>query len=97
MDPTTRLQAFLELTEAVSRARSVDAVYDAAIACVERSLGVSRAALLLFDDDGVLRFKAWRGVSDAQRAEIEGRSPWAAGAREAEAFVVADVFADPRY
>lgn len=32
--------------------------------------------MLLFDDAGVMRFRASRGLSDAYRAAVEGHSPW---------------------
>jgi hypothetical protein len=35
---------------------------------------VSRASILLFDPDGVMRFKASRGLSEAYRAAVEGHA-----------------------
>jgi serine phosphatase RsbU (regulator of sigma subunit) len=37
---------------------------------------VRHAAVLLADPDGAMRFKAWRGLSRAFRAGVEGHSPW---------------------
>jgi hypothetical protein len=35
---------------------------------------------MLFDDDaGVMRFAAWRGLSDAYRRAVEGHSAWVEG------------------
>src|SRR6266516_3321664 len=50
------------------RLRDLDAVY--------RFADAVRASVLLADDEGVLRFRAWRGLSDRYRASTEGRSPW---------------------
>jgi len=51
-------------------------VYEAALDTVTRALGCSRASILLFDDAGIMRFAAWRGLSDAFRRAVEGHSPW---------------------
>jgi PAS domain S-box-containing protein len=52
---------------------------------------MDRAAILIFEGGDVLRFKAWRGLSDEYRAAVEGHSPWAPDATDAEPFCVADV------
>lgn len=70
-------------------------VYDAAIDCVEQCLGVTRASLLLFDADRVMRFKAWRGLSDVYRACVEGHTPWTPETPTPAPVVVSDVLADP--
>lgn len=95
MDAITRLQAFLRLTESVRRAQSVPEVYGAAIDCVEACFGVKRASLLLFDPDGAMRFKAWRGISEAYRTCVEGHTPWTPATPRPEPIVISDVFADP--
>src|SRR5262245_43645070 len=41
-----------------------------------------------------MRFKAWRGLSDAYRSAVEGHTPWARGARRVEPIVVRDVSED---
>jgi PAS domain S-box-containing protein len=58
------------------------------------ALGASRAAILLFDPDEVLRFKAWRGLSQKYRGATEGHSPWSQGTAEAEPLLVSDARAD---
>src|SRR6185369_2303420 len=50
--------------------------------------------VLLFDSDGVMRFKAWRGLSDAYRTAVEGHSPWTPDTIDAQTIVVADVVKD---
>ena len=55
-----------------------------------------RAAVLLRDDGDVMRFQAWRGLSDEYRAQTEGHSPWAPDAADPWPVLVADVHdADP--
>ena len=39
---------------------------------VVRLLDVQRASILTFDDEGVMRFRAWRGLSDAYRCATDG-------------------------
>ncbi|HWN68378.1 MAG TPA: GAF domain-containing protein, partial [Haliangium sp.] len=54
---------------------------------------MERAAILLFDKEGpegVMRFEAWRGLSDQYRAAVEGHSPWQPGTRNAEPVLIED-------
>src|SRR3954469_10732242 len=88
------LQIFLDLTKAIAQTRTVEQIYEIALDALTSALDVSRAAILLFGDDGVMRFKASRGLSEAYRAAVEGHSPWPAGTPEAQSIVVADVASD---
>jgi signal transduction histidine kinase len=81
------------LAEAVGSAAAVTDVYEAALDCVRDALGTGRAAVLLFDGDGVMRFKAWRGVSDAYRAAVEGHTPWTPDTTAARPVVIPDAAA----
>jgi signal transduction histidine kinase len=84
-----------ELTRRVNRATTLAELYDPALDAVLRLLRVDRAAILLFDDDGVMRFKAWRGLSDRYRAAVEGHSPWTRESRDPSPIVVVDWRDDP--
>ncbi len=84
----------LRLTRAISAAHAVEEIYDAALDALTDGLAVSRAAILLFDPDGVMRFKASRGLSEAYRRAVEGHTPWTPDSAEAEPIVVADVEAE---
>ena len=66
-----RLNILYELLAALSRATGLEEVYDAALTSLLAATSADRAAILLFDDDGVIRFKAWRGLS----AEYRGSAP----------------------
>ena len=94
---TTSLNAGVihSLARAITRTRTVDEIYPTALDALAEGLGVQRSSILLFDPDGVMRFKASRGISEAYRRAVEGHSPWAPGTRNAEPFVVADVALDP--
>jgi PAS domain S-box-containing protein len=89
------LRTLLHLAEAVGRAGTVDDIYDAALTGLHDALGAERASILLFDPDGMMRFKAWRGISDAYRAAVEGHSPWAPDAPPAPPLLVRSAHADP--
>jgi PAS domain S-box-containing protein len=88
------LEPIARLTAAVARAETLDDIYAAALDTVQATLGVDRAAVLLVDPDGVMRFKAWRGLSDRYRRATEGHSPWPAGTTAAEPILIEDVRAD---
>ena len=85
----------LALTRAISRTRTVDEIYTAALDALAEGLAVSRSSILLFDRDGVMRFKASRGLSEAYRRAVEGHTPWTPDTADAEPIVVADVTREP--
>ena len=88
------VSACLSLTRAISRATSAEDIYNAAIDALAQTLNVARAAVLLFDSDGVMRFKAWRGLSDAYRDAVEGHTPWTADTLDPQPVIVGDVDED---
>ena len=83
------------LAEALTSATSPHDIYEAALEGVRSAVGVDRAAILLFDDEGVMRFRAWRGLSDEYRQAVEGHTPWKPGEPAPAPVVVPDVSADP--
>jgi len=83
------------LTKAISKCRSVEEIYSAALNAIGYGLGVDRASILLFDADGVMRFKAYRGISDAYRRAVEGHTPWRPDSPDPQPIWVSDVAADP--
>jgi PAS domain S-box-containing protein len=85
----------LGLTNAISRIRTVEEIYNAALDALTEGIGVSRSAVLLFDSDGVMRFKEHRGLSDAYRRAVEGHTPWAPDIRDPEPVFVPDASLEP--
>ena len=85
----------LSLAERTADASTMEAVFDAALDATCAALMVPRAAILLFDDDGVMRFKAWRGLSESYRAAVDGHSPWRPEQRDPAPVVIADVAKEP--
>jgi PAS domain S-box-containing protein len=88
------LRALHRLAVAVHGRSSSAQFYDETLDVVVSVLGVERASLLLFDPDGVMRFKGWRGLSHAYRRAVEGHTPWSPADVDAVPIVVPDVFAD---
>jgi hypothetical protein len=84
----------LALTTAISKSRTVDEIYEAALDALRAGLGVERASILLFDADGVMRFKAYRGLSDAYRQAVEGHTPWRPDSPDPQPIWVSDVASD---
>ena len=89
-----RLSVCLNLTRAIGTTRTVEQIYEVALDALLDGLGVDRASVLLFDPDGVMRFKAHRRLSDAYRAAVEGHTPWRPDTADAEPIIVPDVTAD---
>jgi PAS domain S-box-containing protein len=84
----------LALTTAIGKSRTVEEIYDAALDALSAGLGVERASILLFDADGVMRFKAYRGLSDAYRRAVEGHTPWRPDSPDPQPIWVSDVATD---
>lgn len=85
------LAALYRLTDRLYRAGSLDDVFEAALDVICEALGCTRASMLLFDDEGVMRFVAWRGLSDGYRRTLDGHSPWTLGQQDAEPIFVQDI------
>ena len=83
--------ALFRLTDRLYRAQSLDASYDAALEAILETLGCRAASILRFDSEGVMRFVAWRGLSDGYRKAVDGHSPWTEGERDAEPIFVSDI------
>jgi PAS domain S-box-containing protein len=68
--------ALFEFSDRLQHVASLRQVYDVALDVILCALDCQRASLLLFDRSDVMRFVAWRGLSDAYRQAVEGHSPW---------------------
>jgi signal transduction histidine kinase len=66
----------IRVAAAAGTAASPADLFAAALEALADATGVERASILLFDADGVLRFKAWRGLSAEYRRAVEGHTPW---------------------
>ena len=80
-EPRDIVQVLYTLVDGVSRAHSAEAIYDEALQALMSSVTPDRASVLVFDDEGVMRFRAWRRLSAEYRSAVEGHSPWARDAK----------------
>ena len=71
-----QLRALYHISNALNHANTLAEVFEEALNAIHLALKAVRASILLFDADGVSRFKAWRGISEGYRRAVEGHSPW---------------------
>jgi PAS domain S-box-containing protein len=88
------MSVWSQLIHAITRTDNLDVICEAALDALEAGIGVHRAAILFFDRDGTMRFKAWRGLSENYRKAVEGHTPWSAGEKNAQPIVVPDLTGD---
>jgi PAS domain S-box-containing protein len=99
-DVTARKQAEAEqaaalaLATALARSGEARAAARAVNDALGETTGLSRTAVLLFEEDGVCRFVGWRGLSMEYRRTVEGHCPWQQGQADAVPMVVNDVQSD---
>lgn len=65
------LQVLNQLSEAVNRAEAIEQICEIALFGLERLLQLQRTAIVLYDDQGIWRRQAWRGLSEAYLAVSE--------------------------
>ena len=87
------LTTLYEFTEHLQRAKGLSEIYSAALDAISNALGCDRASILLFDTSGVMRFVAWRGLSDEYRKAVDGHSPWKRDAEEPDPIFLSDILA----
>jgi PAS domain S-box-containing protein len=85
--------ALYRLTERLHRAQSLDEIHCAALDAIIDALGCSRASILEFDETEVMRFVAWRGLSQTYRRAVDGHSPWTPSTVDPQAIFIEDVAA----
>jgi len=90
-EQVTELTMLFQLTDALQRAGSMGDIYHAALEAILIALRCNRASILLFDKAGVMRFVAWRGLSDSYRQAVDGHSPWKVGERNPDPIFVSDI------
>jgi PAS domain S-box-containing protein len=67
-----RLHSLYRLRREVSRTTRLEENFEHALTALEKVLYVDRAAILLTDDQGVMRFRASRGLSASYQKQVEG-------------------------
>jgi PAS domain S-box-containing protein len=86
-----RTAILYRLTDRLYRAPTMSEVYDAALDAITEAMDCRRASVLLFDDTAVMRFVAWRGLSDRYRSALEGHTPWKPGDHNPQPLFIADI------
>ncbi|MCS7251670.1 MAG: GAF domain-containing protein [Thermoflexus sp.] len=71
-----QLQLLQQLTQELFQIVDLERFYELALRGMLEIIGADRAAILLRDPDGVVRFKAWRNLSREYRQAVEGHWPW---------------------
>jgi PAS domain S-box-containing protein len=87
------LDAVYRFADAVAGASALEEVLEAALDALLEATGADRASVLLCDDDDVMRFRAWRGLSDEYRAATDGHSAWAPDDADPQPVLVEDAAA----
>ncbi len=93
-DTRAEMELLFRLAGAMNRSQRVEDVYDPALDGVRELFGADRSSILLFDTDQVMRFRAWRGLSAAYRAAVEGHSPWSPDERDPQPILIPDTDRD---
>jgi PAS domain S-box-containing protein len=89
LDRYHELDQLHRLTNCLNCAGTTQQIYAASLELI--LMKADRASILLFDSDGVMRFKAWRGISATYRQEVEGHSPWKPDAKDPQPIAIPDV------
>jgi PAS domain S-box-containing protein len=84
-------QALYQFAQQQNAATSFSEIYEAALDAIRATLHCDRASILLFDEKKVMRFVAWRDLSNRYRQAVEGHSPWKVDARTPKPVCISDV------
>ena len=90
-DRTAHLETLYRLTDRLYRATGMEAMLNAALDAICEGLGCDKCSILLFDGEGVMRFVAWRGLSEHYRSTLEGHTPWTPGTQDPPPIFVGDI------
>jgi PAS domain S-box-containing protein len=83
--------ALYRFTNRLYRAESLKDIYDAALDAIVDAMHCSRASILRCDSDGMMRFVAWRGLSEGYRRATTGHSPWSPDDANPEPVCITDI------
>ena len=86
-----REQVLFRFVDRLHRAESETVIYEAALDSILSGLCCHRGSILLFDESGVMRFVASRGLSDEYVRAVEGHSPWQPDDFDAQPISVSDI------
>ncbi|HKQ08497.1 MAG TPA: ATP-binding protein [Blastocatellia bacterium] len=89
--PSNPLETIYQLIAAIGRAKQIEEIYEEALNGLQDTAAADRAAILLLEGDGVMRFKAWRGLSEQYRGAVEGHTPWTLEDTDPQPVLIANV------
>ncbi|HET9906940.1 MAG TPA: PAS domain S-box protein, partial [Anaerolineales bacterium] len=83
--------ALYQLTDQLQQSKTLEDTFNAALDAILSALQCQRASILLLDKADVMRFVAWRGLSDDYRTATDGHSPWKPDAKNPEPISMNDI------
>lgn len=86
-----REQVLFRFVDRLHRAESDNMIYEAALDSILSGLDCERGSILLFDESGVMRFVASRGLSNDYVRAVEGHTPWEPDDFDAQPISVSDI------
>jgi diguanylate cyclase (GGDEF)-like protein/PAS domain S-box-containing protein len=89
------LKSLYQMTAVLGSGADIESEYNAALDSLQHTLHTERVAILLSGTDGVMRFKAWRGLSEEYRNTVEGHSPWKRNEVNPEPVLVPNALNEP--
>jgi PAS domain S-box-containing protein len=89
------LELLYHLVDRIGRARSRAEVTEAAVEAVLAAAKADRASVLLFDEEGKMRFASFRGLSKRYQQAVDGHSPWSPDQPDPAPILVEDVEVHP--
>lgn len=93
-DQLHALAIVYRLSSELAMARNESQALKSAVRAASDVSSADKAAVLLLDEDGVMRFRTWDNLSDAYRASAEGHNPWRADDPSPQPVQIEDVLAD---
>ena len=83
--------ALYRLADELSSVGSLEEMFNPVLDAIFSALQCDRASILLFDEQDVMSFVAWRGLSDAYRQATNGHSPWTHAEKNARPIGMEDI------
>jgi PAS domain S-box-containing protein len=90
-DRARQQRALFHLADQLHRAESMQDIFAAGLDAILGALHCQRASILLFDDNGVMRFVSWRELSEEYRKTTDGHSPWKTGTKNPSVICMDDI------
>jgi PAS domain S-box-containing protein len=90
-DVARQQRALFYLADGLHRAATLEDVCNVAMNSIAEAVQSNRESILLSDEKGVMRFVAWRGLSETYRQMAEGYSPWVAGEQNLRPVIIENI------